>query len=50
MEWILLEIAVALGMAGFIIWYTVGSKPKRGAGGDATEKPRRSDRQEDQNL
>jgi len=29
MEWILLEILVALGLAGFIVWYTTGSSAKQ---------------------
>jgi hypothetical protein len=50
MKWILLEIAVALGLAAFIIWYTMGGKPKRGDESDASAKPLRSDGKEDQSL
>lgn len=28
MEWILLEAGIALGLAVFIVWWTMPSKPK----------------------
>jgi len=31
MEWVLLEILVALGLAGFIVWYTTSGSRKRGS-------------------
>ena len=44
MEWILLEAGVALALAVFIVWFTMGGKrhePKRGspASDDDNEKP-----------